>query len=1081
MTTLTRARLDRALGLTLTEEQWETVTAPLAPGVIVAGAGSGKTTSMAARVAWLVGTGAVRPEAVLGLTFTTKATAQLLAAMRRSVGQLVEAGLLERGEGSGPDRAPGDADDTNDTGEPEVLTYHAFAARILTEHGIRIGREPDATVLTDEARRQLAYRLVCRSTAPLHTLGRTPATLTADLLALDDELTELAISTEQLRTFDRALIQRLDGHEAEGRLQVIGHDMRQAAGTRAVLADLVDDWRAEKAARDVIDFADQIRLAGRIVSEFGEVVADLRERYRVVLLDEYQDTSIAQRLLLQGIFGEGHAVTAVGDPCQAIYGWRGASVDNIENFPLHFSSADAPARRYALSMNRRSGPAVLEVANRSSESLRSVHSGVRPLMAGDNDKGPGAVSCALFETHAQEVDWLVSQIATTHASGRVPWGDIAVLAATSRDLVTVDSALRARGIPSKLIGAAALLAQPAVADLRAMLEILHDPCANPAFVRLAAGPRWRIGARDLAALGERAERIAGGRGRTSHETLASALDEAVAGTDASETVSLTEALDDLGEPSDYSAEARSRFTAMAAEIAELRRHAGDPLPDFLLRVMRATGIEVEAAVRSATDGGQQAQALHAFVDLAAGFIDLDGRVGLGAFLSRLRDAERFEADLDYEVGAPADAVSLLTIHKAKGLEFPYVFVPFVAEQSFPGGSGRPRWTTSPSTVPWPLRPDASGELAGFPLPEVEPRRKDHDAYLEVLRSVDELENDRLAYVAFTRAERGLAVSGHWWGPSQKTRRGPSRFLRTVHEACLDGAGTVAHWAPEPADDATHPGREAGAAPVVWPAPLDSTYLERLRQAADDVRAAPPVAPMLPGLVDDDPVSRRIAEWDEQAAALLAEARARRSDDHVVSLPRSVSASQLMQALADPQEAALDIARPMPRRPSAAATRGTAFHAWVETRYGQQSLIDPDDLPGAADAEIASDADLARLKAAFERSPYAQREPVGVEVPFSLLLGGRVVNGRIDAVFRASEPGASDSSVGQVLFEVVDWKTGSATGVDPVQLALYRLAWAQGQGIPVEQVDAAFLLVAMGEVLRPDTDELVATLRRELGA
>lgn len=1072
MTTLTRARLDDALGITLTDEQWEAVSPPLAPGVIVAGAGSGKTTSMAARVAWLVGTGSVRPDAVLGLTFTTKAAAQLLGAMRGAVTRLVDSGLIDAGL---VDAAARGADDDEPLGEPQVLTYHAFAARILAEHGIRIGREPDAVVLSDESRRQLAYRLVCRGPATLGTLGRNPADLARDLLALDDMLTEVALSPQRLREFDGALAETLTAYEQQhGRLQAIGRDLRDTAQERRLLADLVEEWRAEKAARGVVDFADQIRLAGSIVEAFPEVVADLRARFDVVLLDEYQDTSLAQRMLLQRIFGDGHPVTAVGDPCQAIYGWRGASVDNIESFPRHFAATTGPADRYTLSQNRRSGPVILEVANRASARLRALHAGVQPLVAGDNGKGTGVVSCALLETYAEEVDWLVGQIATTHESGRVPWRDIAVLASTAHDLVVVDAALRLRGIPTRLVGAAALLAQPAVADLRAMLEVIHDPCANPSFVRLAAGARWRIGARDLAALGERAYRLAGGRGRTQHTDLASALDEAVAGTDVAEVVSLTEALADLGDPASYSKEARERFTQFADELAMLRSHAGDPLPDFLLRVMRTTGLETEAAVRA--DGGQQAAALHGFVDLAAGFTDIDGRVGLGAFLTRLRDAERLDSDVDCELPGPADAVSLLTIHKAKGLEFPYVFVPFVCEGSFPTGRARALWTTSPSAVPWPLRPDATPVLAGFPLPGVEVRRKDHDAYVDDVRGVEQLEHDRLAYVAFTRAERGLAVSGHWWGPSQKTRRGPARYLTEVQQACLDGLGTVAHWAPEPDDEAVNPQREAGGMGQAWPTPVEESHRELLLRAAAAVREAPVVEATLPGLSAGDARAERIAEWDEQAAALLAEARLRGSDDHVVRLPSSLSASRLMQVLADPQEAARDIARPMPRRPSRAAQRGTRFHAWVETRYGQQSLLDPEDLPGAADAHITSDEQLADLKSAFERSPYAARTPVGVEVPFALLLGGRVINGRIDAVFAADSSG--DPSAPR--FEVVDWKTGGAANADPMQLALYRMAWAQQAGVGIDQVAGAFVVVSTGEVLRPDTDPLIDLLRRDLG-
>jgi len=1060
---MTRARLDAALGLVLTDEQWAAVSSPVEPAVIVAGAGSGKTTSMAARVAWMVGSGHVRPDEVLGLTFTTKATSQLLTSMRRSVTALVDAGIV------------GDAHDDEPLGEPQVLTYHAFAARILSEHGIRLGREPNAALLTDGARHQLAYRVVCRSTLPLAGMGRGPVTVARDLLALDDELTELGITPADLRAFDDDLAASLRSFDS---LQRIGTEMLATSTQRAVLASLVEEWRAEKAARGLLDFADQIRLAGQIVERFPDIVDDLRRRYAVVLLDEYQDTSIAQRVLLQRTFGDGHPVMAVGDPCQAIYGWRGASVDNIERFPDHFPSAtaDRPTARFTLSQNRRSGPAILEVANRTSAHLRTVHAGVEPLRAGDNGKGRGSVACALFETYQQELDWLVGEVQATHdargTGSAVAWRDISVLAATGADLAAVDAALRSRGIPTQLVGAAALLAQPAVIDLRSMLEVVHDPAANPAFVRLAAGPRWRIGPRDLAALGERAAELAGGRHRSGQEDIGSALDDAVAGTDLVEAVSLTEALDDLGDPDRYSPEARERFAAFAAELRRLRGHVGEPLPEFLLRVMRTTGLEVEASLGPAAGTAQQQHALHAFVDLAADFTELDGRLTLGAFLARLRDAERFDIDLELDVAGPADAVQLLTVHKAKGLEYPYVFVPFVAEGAFPGGRGRSQWPTSAGVVPWALRDDCTDELASFPSGTETPRAKDHDAYKQVLKALAELENQRLAYVAFTRAERGLAVSGHWWGPTQSTQRGPGVFLETVKAACQDGFGEVVHWAPPPDDDAGNPQVQAAAAPLAWPAPIDPERRGRLLEVAAAVSAVGAVQGALPGVgaaaAGSAADHERIESWDVLMAALLEEARARHAAERTVTLPASVSASLLARALAEPAAVAQEIVRPMPRPPAPAARRGTEFHAWVEARFGQQSLLDPDDLPGAADADIASDEALAVLKDAFDRSPYAHRSPAGVEVPFALVVGGRVVNGRIDAVFESGE--------GSARYEVVDWKTGSARHVDPMQLALYRLAWATLTGVPVEEVSAAFVLVATGEVLRPDTSAQLAALR-----
>jgi DNA helicase-2/ATP-dependent DNA helicase PcrA len=165
----------------------------------------------------------------------------------------------------------------------------------------------------------------------------------------------------------------------------------------------------------------------------------------------------------------------------------------------------------------------------------------------------------------------------------------------------------------------------------------------------------------------------------------------------------------------------------------------------------------------------------------------------------------------------------------------------------------------------------------------------------------------------------------------------------------------------------------------------------------------------------------------------------------------------MRLAADPDAFARDLARPMPRPPQPAARRGTRFHAWVESRFEELPLLAPEDLPGLeGDDEIADERDLAALKDAFLATPYADRTPFRVEVPFQLALAGRVIRGRIDAVYRDAE-GA---------YEIVDWKTNRAPSADPLQLAVYRLAWAEQRQLPLDRVSAAFLYVRTGEVVRP---------------
>jgi DNA helicase-2/ATP-dependent DNA helicase PcrA len=209
----------------------------------------------------------------------------------------------------------------------------------------------------------------------------------------------------------------------------------------------------------------------------------------------------------------------------------------------------------------------------------------------------------------------------------------------------------------------------------------------------------------------------------------------------------------------------------------------------------------------------------------------------------------------------------------------------------------------------------------------------------------------------------------------------------------------------------------------------------------------------------------VAAWDLDAGLLLAERAQRRGEGPTqVTLPARLSVSALVSLARDPDELARQVRRPMPRPPASQARRGTAFHQWLEQRFGQQLLIDDNALFGAEeDEEAATDGDLAALQARFERGEWADRWPRAVEVPFETLIGDRLIRGRIDAVF-ADAPGGG--------YDVVDWKTGRppASAAErhavSVQLAAYRLAWAALTGVPVTEVRAAFYYVAHDQTVRP---------------
>ncbi|MFC9792218.1 UvrD-helicase domain-containing protein [Streptomyces sp. NPDC127584] len=1112
-------QLKELLGIPFTPEQTACITAPLAPQVVVAGAGSGKTTVMAARVVWLVGTGQVAPEQVLGLTFTNKAAGELAERVRTA---LVRAGVTD----------PDVIDPDDPPGEPRISTYHAFAGQLLTDHGLRIGLEPTSRLLADATRYQLAARVLREAPGPYPSLTRSFPTLVTDLLALDAELAEHLVPPEELLSYDSALLTAL----AEVRLS--NAELRkipEAATARRQLLDLVVRYRAAKRSRDLLDFGDQIARSAELATTRPEVGAILRDEFRVVLLDEYQDTSVAQRLLLSGLFGQGtgphptgHAVTAVGDPCQAIYGWRGASVANLDDFPEHFPGADgSPADRYALSENRRSGGRLLDLANGLAAPLRAMHAGVEALRPAPGAEADGTVRIALLPTHAEEIDWLADSLAHLVRTGREP-GEIAVLCRTATDFPAIHAALVARDVPVEVVGLSGLLHLPEIADLVAVCEVLQDPGANAALVRLLTGPRWRIGPRDLALLGRRARHLVHrGDDPDPEQRLAAAVE----GVDPAEVVSLADALDtflDSGGAVDdglaFSAEARVRFARLAAELRALRGSLADPLMDVLHRVLSATGLEVELSASPHALAARRRETLGHFLDVAAGFASLDGEASLLAFLGFLRTAVQFEKGLDNALPGGENTVKVLTAHKSKGLEWDVVAVPGLVTGQFPSARARESWTSQPQVLPHALRGDAAT------LPAVDTwNAKALAAFKNEMRDHQHTEELRLGYVTFTRPRSLLLGSAHWWGPSQKKPRGPSDFLQALYDHCAAGHGDIEEWAEEPEKDARNPTLTEDEGDRAWPLPLDADALRRRRDAAEAVTTrlaalapradAPRAAAAAPGARDphpedlwpdeDEPVwdedeealpedthadavpaprepesaaeppepesaeephggltpedARAVASWDRDLTALTAELRRARATTRDVVLPAYLSASQVLRLAADPDGFAQELARPMPKAPQPAARRGTRFHAWVESRFEELPLpfLGPEDLPGgedfAGEPEILDEHDLDELKEAFARTAYAHRTPYRVEVPVHLSLGGRVVRGRIDAVYRDPETGA---------YEIVDWKTSRVRTADPLQLALYRLAWAEQHGLAPEEVAAAFVYVRTGEVARP---------------
>ena len=520
-----------------TPEQAAVISAPLGPLAVIAGAGSGKSETMAARLVWLVANGMVRPDRVLGLTFTRKAAAEFADRVRSRLER------LRRAAREGPGLAGQAQGEDPFGGDPVIGTYHAYAGRLVSDNALREGLEPSMRLITPALSWQLAAGIVAAYDGPMDEIIWTPQTVTAAVLELAGDLSEHLRDTGDVTAVGRWLTAEHDA--LPGRIPAVVRKIIATQRAREQLLPLVSRYATAKAAREVLDHGDQVALAARIASRHPEVGAAERARYQVVLLDEYQDTSHAQLVLLQALFGGGHPVTAVGDPCQSIYGWRGASAGNLRRFTADFpvvarvrpfgaSAPSGPAPVLQLSTSFRNSAQVLDAAAAIQEELRYEAPDVPRLVSAPDRSQRGTVACALLDTVLDEAEWVAAQVAALLggsgsepgcAPDGQPWppgpdrrttgvrpSDIAVLCRKRSQFVPLRHAIEARGIPVEVVGLGGLLVVPEVQDVVATLRVLHDAGASDALARLLTGPRWRIGPRDLVALGRRARALARGEG-----------------------------------------------------------------------------------------------------------------------------------------------------------------------------------------------------------------------------------------------------------------------------------------------------------------------------------------------------------------------------------------------------------------------------------------------------------------------------------------------------------------------------------------------------------------------------------------
>lgn len=1088
-----------------TDEQAEIIEAEPSPLLVVAGAGAGKTETMAARVVWLVANGYCTPSQVLGLTFTRKAAQQLASRIRARLRSLAGTKEIRDLDPSGRLR------ELVESESPTVLTYDAYAGHLIKEYGLLLPIEPESRLLQGTESFQLIGKVL--DDYPKKIVSQASRSeLIKRIWDLGNEMDGHLVSADELRTENNQFLETLSGVQIPTtgikKHQALLDSAVKAAEERDELIDLVLAVRQELDERRLTFFGRQMQAAARLAAECPLVSKSERGRFKAVMLDEYQDTSHAQRVLLSNLFagrdektGEVTAVTAVGDPMQAIYGWRGATANNLLCFTSDFAVDGVPAAKKELVRSWRNPSLVLELANKVSDQLLGVDEAERPVrpLEARPGAGQGDVQFCWFKSAEHEIayvaDYMASRYHEKKQKGEAFTG--AVLLTKNKYSRAMEVALAQRGIPFETGSLGSLLKIPEVADVVAIAKMLVDPSADHDTLRILAGPHVGLGLKDIMALARRAKNLTRqsepGTEEIGSETT-EIQDEEQPGIAAlhkeiqellkkegQESFHLVDALADLGGNDPFGPEGRQRFsnegykrlTQFAAELRYLRTHSlSRPLPELFADIQRVIGIRVEAASRLQDPSGTvHLDRLQEEVEnYVRGADTLGEQASLGGLLGYFQVADDFNEVLEPgEASVHSDRVQILTAFKAKGLEWDTVAVMRGIKPAWTERNTY-TWLKHAAMLPTHLRGDSIvpeglaesikayptipldglvGEGAGKVLADREIALK------EAAKQYRDEELQRLFYVAMTRTENSLLMTGSSlqdgavYGEISTDPIDPYKpfydlktALEKEHPECIGPWDELTDAPPIP---------EGFAIEGTFPS-LNPT--DGVLAGAATVRSMLDESANTKALPDADSSSELAGLWEQEVNALIEEHLNNQRDTLEVPLIDELTASDMVALKANPDDFTRRLIRPVPFKPNRYAKRGTAFHLWLEQRFaGDIPLFDEDEILGMGEGDMEPEK-LEQLKENYLASPWAQRTPEYVEHPFEVRIGRNVMRGRIDAIFRDEETGG---------WLVLDWKTGrvpegAQMAAAEYQLAVYAAAWKEwiNDGAPIR---AAFHYVA----------------------
>lgn len=1005
-----------------------------APALVIAGAGSGKTTTMAQRVAYLIEHSLVQPHEILGLTFTRKATSEL----RKKITKELTPEDTKQSFGGGLD-------------QPTIMTYNAFAARVFQENALIVGREPDAILLSEPGAWELAYQIVKTSQLPLGVLGKSVSAIASAVITVAHGMSEHSVAISDIAAAVADFPDAADIGFSAAQRKELGYLVEAKQGL-PMIAQLAKEYDAVKRRQGYIEYSDQVSLALQAVTKHAQISADYREQYKVILLDEYQDTSVQQAQFLSALFA-GQQVMAVGDPFQAIYGWRGASADAFNEFNNFFAVNGQKTKLFQLTTSWRNDTQILDAANAIADPLRVAESAattnvkVEKLKPSKN-ANEGDVSITWTPTQAEEA----ARLASWFSKHLKPKTTAALLSRTKGNIDTFCEALENAGVPYVVLGATGVLEAPEVVDVLSALAVIQDMSAGAELVRLLAGAKWRLGLADLEQLHALASRM---RRFNIADLYADDRSRQDTTFEADTSVGIVDALDEFAwrdqthkDFAGFSEVGRARLADAARVFRTLRRNLTRDVAATIKDVVSALDIDIElyanpALVRPMAN-------IDALVDYAQSYMQAAQQptiAGLLNWLSRLKNDSEFNVISD---DPERGVVQVLTVHSAKGLEWDIVAVPGMVTDTFPNRAKYPYAWLGFREIPYPTRADKKSlpqlkmrPLQGTSKPEVTDYVEQISDFSKAVKDHNETEERRVAYVATTRAKHKLFLSGSVYKSAKAGT--PSVFLKDAAKGLGidDGFFDIAAEKPE---------GQSAEETMIWP--FDPLGSRRPQYEAAESAILDASSKLTGYPTEDDVLTELLSEYE--------------SAQDTTSTPTvyRLSTSGLHEFMGNAEHSRKIIngyLRPIPNQPFKASVLGTRFHAWVEAHYKHQgatalldvnALEDDDDLV-TGNLTAAEEATLAKFQDTFLASQYASMTPIGVEEEFTAMIGTKRLSAKLDAVFQLD-----DGTI-----QIVDWKTGKAPKTPSekaqriLQLEVYRAVYAKARKIDIDTITATLYYIA----------------------